>query len=191
MIPRPLARGHPWGTDRGGGGFPSPACFPILLLLNPSWRSSPAVLLTCCGWVLFHAVRFRPRAATAVQPSQEDLEGAGGGETVRGWMEGREEAAEGEGFSARSRPRPCPGHAPGAVLRRVWAPTGAPGFGIPAASEPGLLWQYPSKLQMQEPCDPARLLPHNNPTDKLGLAGRSLYTRLSFATCKSERLKTT
>lgn len=58
------------------------------------------------------------------------------------------------------------------------------GFGIWAVPclEPGLSWQYLSKLQMQKRSGPAGPLPNNNPTDKLGLVGHDLSTRLSFAT---------
>lgn len=129
-------------------------------------------------------VRLRKCAARRVKSSLEDLEGAGGdwtgGDSQRRWCSCCLPALP----SALVSPRPTPFSQARSLDIGLCPHLHPQGFGIWAVPclERGLFWQYLSKLQMQKRSVPAGPLPNNNPTDKLGLVGPYLSTRLSFAT---------
>lgn len=129
-------------------------------------------------------VRLRKCAARRVKSSLEDLEGAGGdwtgGDSQRRWCSCCLPAL----ISALVSPRPTPFSQARSLDISLCPHLHPQGFGIWAVPclERGLFWQYLSKLQMQKRSVPAGPLPNNNPTDKLGLVGPYLSTRLSFAT---------
>lgn len=177
MRPHPAAHGHPRGRRTLTYAFCS--------------LSAPLGAVPCCPphlsrlCAISSYVCRRQCATRRVKSSLEDLEEAGGD-----WTGGGDSQRSGcsccrpaPAFRLVS-PCPAPFSQARSSDRGLCPHLHGQGFGIRAApcSKPGLFWQYLSKLQMQKRSVLSGPLPSNNPTDKLGLSGRYLSTRLSFAT---------